>query len=506
MWSPELVTSKISPSDAGDARITSTKNYFHQLEPSTVLNFKSRFILIVVALTLASSQSFAGYQGINLKNCPVDRDSFDRVLNEVRNHNPDALSSLSHCLRRSHKLVFQVCLIDPSQLAKAPNIMRNDENFVFRLAKVHPEILQYASDNLRGDKAFIERLIYVNRDSLQYADPKLLNNLLFMKRMIQTDSRNYMFASNRIKAMPEHSGIALSDNGMLLMYAPESVQNNKELVKIALQSNVLAFDFASDTLRDDKELQKIVGEKPLTLDKDELEKFLREKYVNTETKRNLGLTLNDKMTFHSKHRLINRNYITKWQRTFHFNGRFVDDDIKLITVDSRNSPKKWKEDLKKQPALIKKIENFFLSRQIDQSTIDDLSLAYLWEIKNQPLTLAFHLYLLRDSNDTELGDHYGNITSLTTIAQKNAKNEWHLTVVEVIFDSKIALDIPYENGHKKYFLQDLYFVNHLDKNPKLLFRVEDRFTEYFEIFEEQHGGKYQLIYRIDPIKKAELDI
>jgi len=466
-----------------------------------VPNFKRLFILVAISSFFINQSSFAGYQEIDLKKCPIDRNAFNSVLNEVKNHNPDAISSLSNCLRHNHKLIFQSCLIDPSQLEKAPNSMRNDENFVFRLAKIHPNILQYSSGEIKKDRAFIERLIYINRDSLQYADPKLLDNLLFMKRMIQADSRNYMFASNRIKSMPEHASIAFRDNGMLLMYAPSDVQNNKELVEIAIKSNVSAFDFASDRLRYDKDLKKIVGAKTLAINKSDLENFLRKKYVRTETKRNLGLTINDKTSFHSKNRLINRNYITKWQRTFHFNGRFVDDDIKLITADSRNNAKKWKEDLKKQPALIKKIEKFFLSRQIDQSTIDDLSLTYLWKIKDKPLTLAFHLYLLRDSNDLEFGDLYGNITSLTAIAQKDAKNEWHLSVVEVIFDGELSLDVPYKNGHKKYFLQDLYFVNRFDKNPKLLFRVEDFFTEYFEIFEEQRGGKYQLIYRIDPLKK-----
>ena len=34
-------------------------------------------------------------------------------------------------------------------------------------------------------------------------------------------------------------------------------------------------------------------------------------------------------------------------------------------------------------------------------------------------------------------------------------------------------------------------------DPKIIFKVEDHFKEYFEIFEEQKGGKYQMVYRFD---------
>ena len=70
----------------------------------------------------------------------------------------------------------------------------------------------------------------------------------------------------------------------------------------------------------------------------------------------------------------------------------------------------------------------------------------------------------------------------------------------MIFDSEIKADVAYEDGQKKYILQDLYVEDKADKNPKLLFRVEDKYNEYFEIFAEQKGGKYKMIYHIDPLE------
>lgn len=465
---------------------------------------KKLALLISFFLIFHAYPSFAGFEKLDEKKCPVDKDTIKRVLVEVKNHNPDAVGSLSKCLRTNHKLIFQACLIDPTQLEKASNIFREDENFVFRLLKVHPEILKYASPKLRKDQFFLERATYIDRDALQYADPKVLDNILFMRKMIAIDSRNYMYASPRLKASKEHAARAFKDNGMLLMYAPKSIRADKEMVKIALESNVLAFDFVENNLRNDEELKKIVGSRFDNIDKETLEKYLQKTYLKEDANRNVGFAINEDKTIYKKHRLINRNYISKWQRIFRFNGEKLQENLYLIDAASRNTQVKWKEDFKDYPTLIKKIEGFFLNRLIDQDTVDSLSTNYLWKVQDKPLTFAFNLYLLRESNDIELGSDYVRITSLTAIAGLDKDNNWHLTVVDVLFDSEINVTVAYENGHKQYVMQDLYFINKNDKNPKLIFRVEDKFAEYFEIFAPQKGNKYQMIYRIDPLKVGEV--
>ncbi len=451
----------------------------------------------------------ASLKGINVDNCPVDFDTFNRVIDQARKKNPDIISSLSECLRYNHKLILQICIIDPSQLAKAPQAIRDDENFVYRLLKIHPNILQYASNRLKNDRNFLERCAYISREAIRYADLHLLDNIIFMKKMIELDSYNYKFASKRIKSSIEHASLAFMDNGNLLMYAPSEVQNNKQLVKIAVVSNNNAIDFASEKLKNDPEIQYL-SRAASSFSKEDLENFLRKNFIKSKENHNLGFTINREFSLHKKNHLIDRNYITKWQRAYRYRTTGLQENWHLMTVDSRNEIKKWQEDFKKMPDLTKKIENFLEKRTIDADTIKNLSLINLWQIKKTPLTLAFQLYLLRDSNDAELGDQFVNVTSIVAIAQKVTQKvaqktddkDWRISIIQVIFDSEIKVDVPYENGHKQYFLQDLYYDNKKDQNPKLIFRVEDKFREYFEIFEEQRNGKYQMIYRLDPANQS----
>lgn len=436
------------------------------------------------------------------QNCDISNRYYQIILEQVELKNPGAIKDLPDCFKLDRKLILKASIIDPSHFQYAAEILKEDESFVRRLLKVSPEVLQYASPKLRMNQNFMERATYLNRNALQYADPKPLNNKIFMRKMIDLDSKNYSFASDRLKELPEFAAVAFADNGLLLEKAPAKIKADKNLVKIAIKSNSSAFEFASDELKKDKELRKLAARQSSIKSAEELENFLRENYLTLEKKKNLGLAISSQGKFFKDNQIIQRNYVTKWQRSLAFHDGQVDEDTKLIAADSRNYPILWKEDLKKYPDLVKKIENFFLNHRLDKNTINNLSVTYLWKVKAKPLTLVFNLYLLRDSKDIDLGSDFADVTSLTVIAQKSS-GKWRMSVVEVIFDSEIKVDITYPNGHKKYFFWDLYKTNEKDKNPKIIFKVEDRFKEYFEIFEEQSGGKYQMIYRIDPFAKKD---
>jgi hypothetical protein len=449
-----------------------------------------------------TTPSYASFYRVDQTKCPVDDLAVENILQAVKNHDPDAIKSLSNCLKYNHKLIFQACLIDPSQLANSDEIFRGDENFVGRLVKVNPEILKYISSTLKGDANFFERMTYLSRNALKYGDDQLLNNRVFMERMIKSDEKNYIYASNRIKEIPEIAKEALSNDGTLLAFATPKIKDDRAMVKIAIASDLEAIQFASDRLQNDIEMRLIVGPKKPQISQDAFLKFLRKNYITEEKKRNIGLVIDKETKFFKKHRLIDRNYIAKWQRLFQFNSVELKENLHLITAESRNNPSRFNEDLKKYPGLVKKIRKFFLQRHTDEDTVDNLSLTYLWKIKDHPLTLAFNVYLLRDSHDIELGPEYVSITSLTAIVQKT-KNDWKMTVVEAIFDNEIKADVAFDEGLKRYVLQDLYVTSKKDKNPKLLFRVEDKFIEYFELFGESNGGKYKMIYQADPLKKDE---
>ncbi|MDX2082935.1 MAG: DUF4116 domain-containing protein [Rickettsiales bacterium] len=437
--------------------------------------------------------------------CKIDEDDINEILLEVRKrkNNPkftSIISTLPPCLKLNHALIMRAAIIDPEQFQYAADILKEDESFVRRMIEVNPQILKFASDDLKSDPNFMENATYLNRDSLQYANPKLLNNRIFMRSMINIDAKNYIFASNRLKEDFNFAQSAFSDNGLLLEQAPPSVRTNKKLVTIAVKSNAQALKFASPELQKNPALQKLAGGKSSISSLDNLKIFLQKNYINDSNQKNVGSVIDNRMKFFAAGKIIERNYITKWQRGF---SNKNDDSLRLIAANSRNYPISWREDFKKFPLLTKKIEKFFLNRQVDQETIDQLKTVYFWKVKKKPQTVIFNLYLLRDSKDAELGPKFANVTSLTAIAQKQGEN-WNLSVVEVIFDSEIKIDLAYENGHKKYVLWDLYEVDKKDKNPKIIFKVEDRFSDYFEIFEEQNNGKYRMIYKIDSLRDSDL--
>lgn len=430
-------------------------------------------------------------------NCVIDDEITAKILTEVEKKNPEAISGLRNCFKFYHPLMLRAAIIDPEQFQFAADALQQDETFVRRLLKVSPKALKYASASLRSNAAFMENATYLSRESLQYAAPVLTDNKLFMRRMITIDSLNYKFASKRLGELPEFAEIAFRDDGLLLEFAPKSIKENVDLVRLATKSNQYAIRFASDKLQQEKEFE-LKPEKISSVNKEELEKFLQENYVTKKKQKNLLFSLAGKAKNFSKQQIIDRNYVTKWQGDLRLVDESINKELQLIAADSRNYPISWKKDFRKHPELIKKIENFFISHNVDQSAIDSLLTTYFWKIKNNPDTFAFNLYLLRNSNDAGFGPDFSNVTSITAIVQKHQK-KWEMTVIEVIFDSEVKTEVGFANGHKKYVLWDLYKTDKNDKNPKLIFKVEDKFKEYFEIYEEQTGGKYKVIHSFQPL-------
>lgn len=420
-----------------------------------------------------------------------------QILDEIKNKNSDIISRLPPCFALDRKLILKAVVIDPQQFQYADDILQEDRTFVNRLLKISPEILQFAAPEIRGDESFMENATYISRDALQYAAWKLRDRKLFMKKMIDIDSRNYKFASNRLRELPEFAEIAFKDNGLLLEFAPDKIKEDKKLVKIAILSNKSAIEFSDKKLQQDKELKNLSKQKTSITSEERLEQYLRENYIIETNKKNLGQQLGNRAKFYSQNQLIDRNYITKWHDYINYanyDGYHFARDTKLVAAANRNYHISWREDLAEHKDLIAKINKFFVNHRLPSNVIDNLSTTYFWKIKDKPLTFALNLYLLRESTDEDLGPDFVDVTSMTAILQKR-NNKWEMTIVEVILDSEIKVDVSYPNGHKKYILWDLYTVNEKDQNPKIIFKVEDGLEEHFEVFEEQAGGKYRMVFR-----------
>jgi len=440
---------------------------------------------LLVLLLLASSPSFAQQA------CDLIPQYYDDILKNVAAKKDGAISSLYDCFKRDRVLMLKAAIIDPAQFQYADESLQEDQVFILRLLKISPDILQYASPEVRSDPDFMQKATYLHRNALQYASWTLLDDKLFMQHMIDIDPLNYKFASDRLKSLPELATKAFSDNGLLLEFAPTKIKEDKNLVKIALASNVAALAFAGESLQADEELKKLAITKSSIGSLAELQNFLRESYLVDASKKELGKVIGNQGKFFGKNKIIDHNYITKWQRKF--DGQ--KEDWRLISASSRNYQDSWRSDFKKYPELRNKIEKFFLNHNVAENTLDNLDTLFLWRVKNKPLTLVFNLYLLRDSTDEALGPEFVDVTSLTAIAQFRNK-KWEMSVVEVIFDSEEKSDVSYEDGLRRYDIWDLYVTDKNDKNPKIIFKVSDKFRDHFEIFEEQKNGKYQKIYAI----------
>jgi len=171
-------------------------------------------------------------------------------------------------------------------------------------------------------------------------------------------------------------------------------------------------------------------------------------------------------------------------------GKMV-NEYKLI---SGNSYAGWKKSFKKYPLLVKQVEEILLKNRVDQNTIDSLTVTSLWKISPDSRVLAFDLYLLRSVNDIYHKSNFANVTSLSIIAKKDNK-KWLITIVDAIFDVDIEMDVRFRNGHAKYQIWDLYESFYDDSYLKVLYKVEGKDEEYFELFVEQPNGKYVSVYK-----------
>ena len=446
---------------------------------------KNFFKIFLFFIILSTSNLWAE------NNCKISNEIEKKILSQIDNSDIDLLKNYPSCYRSNKKLILKLAFIKPEQFKYARPDLRDDELFINRILKVHPEILKYASKKLRRNIRFMKNATYIQRDSLQYATIDLKDNKDFMTKMITIDSRNYLFASERLKSNKNIAEIAFSDNGLLIKEAPLDIRSDVAMAKIALKSNSGAIGFLSTKIQNNPELIKLSSNKSSIISKDALRDYIIENYTETTTQKGLAINIVNQGKFFKDNILAKRDFITKWRRVKE-SKLDSEDKLSLIEVTSRNFPLLWQKDFDNYPLLRDKVIKFFKKHNIDDSTINNLKTTFFWKIKDDLPTVAFNLYAIRSSKDSAIGPDFSDITSITVIAQKQDLR-WNMSVIEVIFSSEVKTNIAYRNGHKKYILWDLYKVNENDKSPKIIFKVEDKFREYFEIYEEQSGGKYHKV-------------
>ena len=449
-----------------------------------------------------------------INGCDINDQIRNQIIEIIEKNNN--LSELPECLRLDRRLIFKLILINSKHFKNIDPSLKKDSIFIYRIAKINPEIIPLIDEELLKNSDFISKISYSYRDALKYSHPSLKDDLAFISQMIKKDSRNYIYASERLKSNKELAILAFEDNPLLLADAPDSIKKNKEIAELAIKINPNAFKFIDSKLKEDNNLIKLAEMNDYSdlsqTHSTKINQFIESNYITTNQTANQAKQIYNQGKFFAKNKIINRPFVVKWQK---FSNSINENqyNLKLINVKERNNRKKWAKDFLKHPELIQKINSFFINRNIDQSTIDNLVTTYLWKFNIEKQTvMAFNLYNLKESNNNNIyskeRNDFANITSFTAIATFNA-GKWSLTVVDAILDNDIKTDISYREGHKKYILWDLYQFNENDKNLKLIFKIEDRFNEYFEIFSANQNNenlsKYQMIHRFNPLFDKDTD-
>jgi hypothetical protein len=440
--------------------------------------------------------------------CDVDKNAKKEILQNIIK-NKTSINNLPNCLKLDRELMFQVAIDDYQKLSIFPTDLKKDRIFIYRIIKIHPKAIEFIDDSLLADDNFMTKASYIYRDALRYCHPKLADNLQFMEKMINRDSRNYIYASSRIRSEYRIALLAIKDNPLLLEFAPDNIRDDINIAKIAINIDDRALNLISDNLKNNQEIIALsLNNKDISQKLDNvamINNFLEKNYLAQDENRYIYSKISNQGLFFANKQLIKRDFIVKWQRNIRDDNE-NDIRLNLKAVDDRNSKESWQNDFKKYPDLAKKIKDFFINRNIDSLTIDNLKTTYLWNFKiDNNFIVAFNLYLFRSSKERDSSQGFANITSLTAIAKFDG-NKWNLSVIEAIFDSDIKLDIGYFGGHKKYILWDLYRFDNNDNNLKVIFKVEDKLKEYFEIYALPIGAKkddlqnkFHLIHRYNPI-------
>jgi hypothetical protein len=115
----------------------------------------------------------------------------------------------------------------------------------------------------------------------------------------------------------------------------------------------------------------------------------------------------------------------------------------------------------------------------------------IWEISDQEV--IFNLYSIRKIIDEEVSEEIINVSSLTAIAIWE-NDQWRLNIVDGIYDSNIKTNIAYKNGHKRFYIWDLYEDE--EYNVAIIFKIEDEYSEYFKIYQEDLMGNFKEFYQL----------
>ena len=444
-----------------------------------------RKILLIAPLIV----SFFIFPKISYSNPPICQISTQKIADifiEVKN-NLKSVKNLNQC-QKNNKTLFSILInkIDPHYIKYADISLRSTSSFFLKFLPLDYKIMQYASASLKEDRRFIIDAVRSNVRILDYINPKLLNDKEFAKKLININSSCYFYLSHKLQKDHNLIEMALKYNPTIFPNIPKKIRSNNKIIKQALISHPYNFNLLN---KDDKK-KKIVQELKISYDPDEIlffKKYLKDQYANSEI--GISALKGYKITNQAKNFLDNRifyqKYPIQWQKY-----NFIKNEIRYKLVINNKLQNNWEKKFDKYPKLADKIKEF-LSKKIDDSAITSLNPISIWQISDKEL--AFNLYSIRKIIDERVNEEIINVNSLTAIAILGNDGNWQLDIVDAIYDRNIKTSPSYKKGHKRFYIWDLYKK---DNDLAIIFKIEDEYSEYFEIYQKTKSDNYRQFYRL----------
>lgn len=421
----------------------------------------------------------------NLPSCYITSDQIEEVFIEIKVH-PELIKELKRCQKQNITLLSKLINeIDPNYLQYASEELKNNSSFISKFLPLNYKIIQYASDNLKNNSEFILNALRNNVKILAYADIRLLDNAEFAQKAIKINPNSYFYLSTGLQINQKILNLSLKYQPLVFSYIFDYFGDYEDIIKNALISHPNNFEFLPQNLRKEDWVKKYhIKHDPELVDL--FDKYLRWNYKEYQIGQvfSKGYKINNQARNFANNRLFYQEYPTKWQ-SYNIDGK-KKYKLEISTKNHQN----WQEYLSKYPKLITKIHNFLKDR-INQSTINSLYPISIWQINKN--TFAINLYSIRNISDQNIHPEIVNINSFTFIATQKENNNWHLDIVNAIFNANIKTDIQYKNGHKRFYIWDLYKYQ---GKEAIIFKIEDQNSEYFKIFKKTNINNYKEFYQM----------
>lgn len=445
------------------------------------------------------SQEKASY----IESCEIADDSLPSLVREI-SQNLAKINELEPCIQVNRQLMHQLVSTNYNVFSMIHPQLQQDQIFVQGLLNFNIKILPLVPNKLRSDRDFMSFAATLDSDALSYCGSDLCSQFAFMEEMIILNPKNYRFGTKNLQENRYLAELAISANPNLIVEAPLSIKNNIDIVKIALENNPDIALSLDDKIKQNPEISRILSDfhslktsgikvkNIATINKN----YLKKNQIKVGDYKPLTTyTIVNQAKLFPEAKIINRPFINKWQK------ESAKSSLSLKILKDRHNYGKWQKELaekgKENQGLVKDIVALLKHKSMTKKDIDQLKLTQLWQFKiNKYQVVALNLYNFEPESQIASDYGFANINDITIIA-KLTNNHWQISLVDEQINRRSKLDIGFLNGHRHPIIWDLISYDEGEKDIKILLKIEDRYSQYFEIYSGVYSDNKERFVKID---------